>query len=418
MLIVSNVKEISNANGQCMLVPREALVCRGTRGVTMTWMTVVMMIVLPLVIRGCEAATLGSHFEEPLKENGDSWTANVRVKPNHDDDWQLNLILTVMEATQATPVMNLTLNHTSYYRIIRLHGHFGVGEITEDGFLSMRENQSFTLAVTVRRYDLDLQMDQVKKTEAHGLKNFDDIRTSVLELTNIVAAENFSVSCDCVEVNNSTSTTPKYSVHTTLPENRTNVIAAASCGAAALVMAATWVIYCTSRRLRGCPPVNEASCSIQDKRPRPVHAQAQQDISIHASSDNTYANVATPAQEHSTAHATWAASGQMGTDSELRVDEHHSFFEEHIYGSASGIAESMYTDCDIDERIYTDCAKYQQKCSPDEHIYESASDLAELMYTNCTNCQESFPEESIYENASDIKEQMYTGCANYQCNSH
>lgn len=197
-------------------------------------------------------------------------------------------------------------------------------------------------------------------------------------------------------------------------ENRTNVIAAASCGAAALVMAATWVIYCASRRLRGCPPVNEASCSIQDKRPRPVHAQAQQDISIHASSDNTYANVATPAQEHSTAHATWAASGQMGTDSELRVDEHHSFFEEHIYGSASGIAESMYTDCDIDERIYTDCAKYQQKCFPDEHIYESASDLAELMYTNCTNCQESFPEESIYENASDIKEQMYTDCANYQ----
>lgn len=153
--------------------------------------------------KGCEAATLGSHFEEHLKENGDSWTVNVRVKPNHDDDWQLNLILTVMEDTQATPVMNLTLNHTSYHRIIRVHGHFGEGEITGDGFLSMRENQSFTLAVTVRRYDLELQMDQLKKTEAHGLKNFDDIRTSTLELTNIVAAENFSVSCDCVVVNNS-----------------------------------------------------------------------------------------------------------------------------------------------------------------------------------------------------------------------
>ncbi|XP_037775469.1 uncharacterized protein LOC119572424 [Penaeus monodon] len=187
-------------------------------------------------------------------------------------------------------------------------------------------------------------------------------------------------------------------------ENRTLAIAAASCGAVALAIAATWVIYCASRRLHGRPPVNAATCSVQDESPRPVHAHVQHDVNANALSDNTYVNVATPAQGHGTAHATWGASGQMGMNSALCVDEHHSSPEEHIYESASAIEEQMYTDC----------AKYQQKCSPDEHIYESTSDLAEPMYTDFTNCQESFPEESIYENASDIKEQMYTDCANYQ----
>ncbi|XP_063596041.1 uncharacterized protein LOC134772819 [Penaeus indicus] len=178
--------------------------------IMMTWTTVGVMLVLPLVIQGCEVTTLGSHLEEPLKKNGDSWTVNVDMNPNHDDDWQLGLLLTVSDEVRATTVINLTLNHISN-PVLRLHGHFGEGEISGDGILPMPKKQSFPLAVTVRRYDLELQVDHVKKVETHRVGNFDGITTSTLELKNIVAAENFNVSHGCVEVNNSTATTLKYS---------------------------------------------------------------------------------------------------------------------------------------------------------------------------------------------------------------
>ncbi|XP_063600617.1 uncharacterized protein LOC134776791 [Penaeus indicus] len=370
------------------------------------------------------------------------------VNPNHNDGWQLGLLLTVSEEAQATTIINLTLNHISNL-FVRLHGHFGEGEIAEDGLFPMPKKQSFPLAVTVRRYNLELQMGHAEKAAAHRLGNIDGITTSTLELKNIVAAENFNVSRGCAEVNNSrtskilkyavqprfsgTATTLDYSAHTTLPENNTIVIVAASCGAAALAMAATLVIYCASRRLRGTPPDNAASCSVQDEGPRPVQAQAQQDIRVHALSDNTYVNVATPAQEHSTAHATWVASGQMGMGSALCVDEHHSSPEEHIYESAGDIAVPMYTDyanyqersfpeehiyesaSDKEEQTHTNCANYQERSFPEEHIYESAGDIAVPKYTDYANYQErSFPEEHIYDTASDKEEQTHTNCANYQ----
>ncbi|XP_047486004.1 uncharacterized protein LOC125037063 [Penaeus chinensis] len=152
-------------------------------------------------------------------------------------------------------------------------------------------------------------------------------------------------------------------------------------------MTMTWVI-CASRRLRGTLPDNEASCSVQDESPRPVSAQAQQDISVHDLSDNTYVNVATPSQEHSTAH------GQMYMDSALCVDD-HSCPEEHIYESAGDIAQPMHTD-------YANC---QERGFPEENNYDSASDIEEQMYTNCTNYQQKCSlEEHICESATDIEE--------------
>nr|XP_027213793.1 uncharacterized protein LOC113806835 [Penaeus vannamei] len=372
-------------------------------GVMVTWTTVVMMLVLPLEIRGCEVATLGDHLEEPLQKNGDSWTVSVGVKPNHDDEWQLNLLLTVREKPRETPVINVTLTHISL-AIIRLSGHIGDEEITGDGFLSVPKKHPFILAVTANRYDLEIRIDKVEKTATHGLKNFHEIKSSTLSLRNTVAAENFNVSHGCVGFSNpkileyavrprftEAAIALKYSAHPTLAGNKTLVIAAASCGAAALVMAATWLIYCASRRLRGRPPVNAASRSDQHEGPRPVHAQG--DVSLHASPQNTCANVATPAQ--GTAHATWAASGQTGVGSALCVDEHRSSLEEHIYESAS----------DAEEQMNTDCANCQQKSSPEEHIYDSLSEMEEPMYTDCAdNQQRCSPDEHIYESATDAEE--------------
>ncbi|XP_069985572.1 uncharacterized protein [Penaeus vannamei] len=373
-----------------LLPPREALVCRGKRGATMTWTTVVMTLVLPMVIRGCEVTTLGTIHEEPLQKNGDSWTVSVGVKPNHEQDWQLGLLLTVKNDLRATPVMNVTLNHESDSRVIRLHGHIGREEITGDDLLSMPRDLSFRIHATVRKYDLELELDNVKKIALNELNNFHEMRTSTLALRNTDAAESFSVSHGCVEGNTRPATTVKNPAPPS-PGNKTLVIAAASCGAAALVMAATWLIYCASRRLRGRPPVNAASRSGQDEGPRPVHAQG--DVSLHASPQNTCANVATPAQ--GTAHATWAASGQTGVGSALCVDEHRSSLEEHIYESAS----------DAEEQMNTDCANCQQKSSPEEHIYDSLSEMEEPMYTDCAdNQQRCSPDEHIYESATDAEE--------------
>ncbi|ROT75554.1 hypothetical protein C7M84_005910 [Penaeus vannamei] len=375
-----------------LLPPREALVCRGKRGATMTWTTVVMTLVLPMVIRGCEVTTLGTLLEEPLQKNGDSWTVSVGVKPNHEHDWQLGLLLTVKEEARTTFVMNVILNHESDFRVIRLHGHIGREEITGDDLPSMPRDLSFRIHVTVSRYELELELDNVKKIAPHGLKNLHEMRTSTLALRNTDAAEGFSVSHGCVEVNTrKTDKVLEYPVQSRFTENRTPVIAAASCGAAALVMAATWLIYCASRRLRGRPPVNAASRSDQHEGPRPVHAQG--DVSLHASPQNTCANVATPAQ--GTAHATWAASGQTGVGSALCVDEHRSSLEEHIYESAS----------DAEEQMNTDCANCQQKSSPEEHIYDSLSEMEEPMYTDCAdNQQRCSPDEHIYESATDAEE--------------
>ncbi|ROT85180.1 hypothetical protein C7M84_020697 [Penaeus vannamei] len=339
---------------------------------------------------GCEVTTLGTLLEEPLQKNGDSWTVSVGVKPNHEHDWQLGLLLTVKNDLRATPVMNVTLNHESDSRVIRLHGHIGREEITGDDFFA--EGPVLQNPCTVSRYELELQMGSVEKAATHVLEKFAEITTSTLAIRNAEAAEGFSVSHGCVEDSGrSTTEMQKYAVQPRFTGNKTLVIAAASCGAAALVMAATWLIYCASRRLRGRPPVNAASRSDQGEGPRPVHAQG--DVSLHASPQNTCANVATPAQ--GTAHATWAASGQTGVGSALCVDEHRSSLEEHIYESAS----------DAEEQMNTDCANCQQKSSPEEHIYDSLSEMEEPMYTDCAdNQQRCSPDEHIYESATDAEE--------------
>ncbi|XP_047475460.1 uncharacterized protein LOC125029547 [Penaeus chinensis] len=263
----------------------------------MNWTTVVMAIVVPMVIRGCEVTTLGSDFQETLKKNGDLWTVSVGVKPNHDDYWQLSLFVTVIEDIRPTPVMNVTLNATSN-AVIRLHGHFGNEEITGDGFLVMLKNQSITLAVTVSRYDLELQVGHEKKAATHGLGNFNGITTSTLELKNIVAAENFNVSHGCIEVNNSrtskilkyavqprfsgTATTLDYSAHTTLPGNKTAVIAVASCTAIVLVMG---VIFLISRRLLACSPTSKL-CTVPPAVFYVVQSPGRSHCSLHLQQEN------------------------------------------------------------------------------------------------------------------------------------
>lgn len=153
----------------------------------------------PSFRKGCEVTTLGTLLEEPLQKNGDSWTVSVGVKPNHEHDWQLGLLLTVKNDLRATPVMNVTLNHESDFRVIRLHGHIGREEITGDDLPSMPRDLSFRIHVTVSRYELELQMGSVEKAATHALEKFAEITTSTLAIRNAEAAEGFSVSHGCVE---------------------------------------------------------------------------------------------------------------------------------------------------------------------------------------------------------------------------
>lgn len=235
----------------------------------MTWTTVVMTLVLPMVIRGCEVTTLGTLLEEPLQKNGDSWTVSVGVKPNHEQDWQLGLLLTVKNDLRATPVMNVTLNHESNYRVIRLDGHIGREEITGDDLPSMPRDLSFRIHVTVSRYELELKMGSVEKAGTHALEKFAEITTSTLSIRNAEAAEGFSVSHGCVEDNGrSTTEMRKYAVQprftgpaTTVknpappsPGHKAAVIAVASCSVLILIMVA---IFLMSKRLRDRSPAND-----------------------------------------------------------------------------------------------------------------------------------------------------------------
>ncbi|ROT85181.1 hypothetical protein C7M84_020698 [Penaeus vannamei] len=218
---------------------------------------------------GCEVTTLGTLLEEPLQKNGDSWTVSVGVKPNHEQDWQLGLLLTVKDDLRATPVMNVTLNHESDFRVIRLHGHIGREEITGDDLPSMPRDLSFRIHVTVSRYELELQMGNVEKAATHGLEKFAEITTSTLAIRNAEAAEGFSVSHGCVEDSGrSTTEMQKYAVQprftgpaTTVknpappsPGHKAAVIAVASCSVLILIMVA---IFLMSKRLRDRSPAND-----------------------------------------------------------------------------------------------------------------------------------------------------------------
>ncbi|XP_042878054.1 uncharacterized protein LOC122257067 [Penaeus japonicus] len=233
----------------------------------MTWMTVALTLVLPLVIRGCEVATIGDYIDVPLQKNGDSWTASVGVNPTHSDAWQLNLDLSVNSKHRTTYVMKLTLSHISD-GLIRLKGPFGNEDFTGDDTLLVLKNQFLNLTVTVSQHELKLETETKDETAIHGLESFHDIETSTLGLRNIEATENFKLSFGCVEVNARTASTSKYTFHPTVTgttstleyteEHRTYLIAALLCGALVLVAAAIFVCYRASRRRREGSAVNKS----------------------------------------------------------------------------------------------------------------------------------------------------------------
>ncbi|XP_042878055.1 uncharacterized protein LOC122257068 [Penaeus japonicus] len=319
----------------------------------MTWMTVALTLVLPLLIRGCEVARIGDYIDVPLQKNGDSWTATVGVKPNHNDAWQLNLDLSVNSKHRTTYVMKLTLIHISD-GLIRLKGPIGNEDFTGDDSLLVLKNQFLNLTVTVSQHELKLETETKDETAIHGLESLSDIETSTLGLRNIKATENFNLSFSCVEVNARTGSTSEYTFHPTVTDTastleyaaqvtcagcRPLVIAAASVGAL-VVLIAPILVYCVFRRLRRRSPGDEAtaSCSAQYEIPRSVHAHAQRDNgSVHALYEDTCANVATPLQGRGITLVTRASSPQMSMDCE---HECQSSSGENIYESVTDIEVS------------------------------------------------------------------------------